>query len=147
MSNLFDLETAPQPAPLPTHLRRLVLVVDDDPIQLEILEYHLQKLQYEVLKFDRAAPVLETARKQLPDLILLDIQLPDASGLDVCAQLVDDPATSSIPVVIVSGSDDPEVVRAARKAGCRFFLRKPYDPNILVLIADHSIQDSDRWMV
>lgn len=146
MSQLFDVDTEPKPQPLPAHLRRLVLIVEDDPDQLELLEYRLRQLQYEVLKLDSGKQVFETAKSNLPDLIILDVQLPDASGLELCTQLADDPATATVPVVIVSGTDEPEIVREARKAGCRYFLRKPYDPNTLVLIAEHAIREADRWL-
>jgi two-component system phosphate regulon response regulator PhoB/two-component system alkaline phosphatase synthesis response regulator PhoP len=79
-------------------------------------------------------------------LILLDIELPDGSGLELCSELADDPATSAIPVVIVSGTEQSDVIRAARRAGSRFFLCKPYDPNALLLIAEHSIREADRWI-
>ncbi len=147
MSHLFEVDTEPQPQPLPTSMKRLVMVVDDDLDQLEILEYRLKQLRFEVIKLNSGQEVVSTALKNLPDLIILDIHLPDASGLELCEQLADHQATSTVPVVIVSGSDEPDVVRAARQAGCRFFLRKPYDPNALLLIAEHSIRESDRWLL
>ncbi len=143
---ISEIDTQSQPDPLPTAGQRCILLVEDDPYQLEILEYRLQEMNFAVTTLNRGRHVIETARQLQPDLILLDIELPDTSGLDLCAELADDPATSAIPVVIVSGTEQTDVVRAARKAGCKFFLCKPYDPNALLLIAEHSIREADRWI-
>jgi CheY-like chemotaxis protein len=65
--------------------------------------------------------------------------LPDIDGFELCQQLVDDEATSEIPVIIVSGNDSPDIVRRARAAGCHFFVRKPFDPNALLALIRQAI--------
>lgn len=85
------------------------------------------------------------ARSQRPSLIVLDLRLPDADGLGVCSQLVDSPETCTIPVIILSGLEDPEVVRRCRAAGCQYFLRKPYDPNVLLVLIRQAIRDCRGW--
>ena len=57
-----------------------------------------------------------------------------ATALPLCQHLADDPTTCQIPVIILSGMEGPDIVRNARAAGCLFFLRKPYDPNALLLL-------------
>jgi two-component system, OmpR family, alkaline phosphatase synthesis response regulator PhoP len=89
---------------------------------------------------------LSLARQRRPDLVLLDLGLPDVHGLEVCEQLVDSPETCGIPIIIVSGLDEPDVVRSARSAGCEYFLRKPYDPNALLTLIQHALRrDCFDW--
>ena len=69
----------------------------------------------------------------------MDVGLPDGDGLMFCQRLADAPETCEIPVIILSGMDRADMVRQARAAGCQYFLRKPYDPNALLLLARHAI--------
>ena len=79
-------------------------------------------------------PVCNKAREHRPDLVLLDVRLPDLDGFTVCEELVDSPDTCDIPIIIVSGSDRTDIVRSSRAAGCEFFVSKPYDPNVLLTL-------------
>jgi CheY-like chemotaxis protein len=80
-----------------------------------------------------------------PSLIVLDLRLPDTDGFSVCSQLVDDPATSEIPVIILSGMERPDIIRQSRAAGCQYFVRKPYDPNALLILIRQAIDESRGW--
>lgn len=64
--------------------------------------------------------------------------------LRVCQQLVDNPATCDIPVIILSGMQRPDIIRRSRSAGCRYYVRKPYDPNALLVLIDQAIEESER---
>ena len=89
---------------------------------------------------------LRLARERLPDLVLLDLRLPDVDGFEICEELTDSPDTCHIPIIIVSGLDQPDVVRTARAAGCEFFIGKPYDPNALLTLIEHALtRDLDGW--
>ena len=145
MSQTYDLDNFPHPDATIISNRKKVLVVDDDALQLEVLEYRLNQLGFDVIKLTEGQTVIQTAKNLRPDLILLDIQLPDSDGLDLCQRLSDQASTSEIPVIILSGCDRNDVVRAARSSGSRFFLRKPYDPNALQLIIEHTINESGNW--
>ena len=122
-----------------------ILVIDDDACQAEVLAYRFQKQGYHVSMAGTGADGLAFARSTPPDLVILDIRLPDADGLAICSLLTDDPVTSTVPVVIVSGMERPDIVRAARAAGCRFYVRKPYDPNALLTLAMAAMDESDCW--
>ncbi len=76
---------------------------------------------------------------------MLDLRLPDADGFEVCQQLADSPETCAIPVIILSGLEEPDILRRCRAAGCQFFLRKPYDPNALLTLIRQSIDDATHW--
>jgi CheY-like chemotaxis protein len=136
METLFDSSTSPEFAPVPGRPRRRALVVDDQEIQGEVLSLQLNQLGFQCETRTRGDGVVELARRLQPHLILLDVELPDADGLEICASLNDHPETLDIPVVILSGSERANIVKAARAAGCRFFVNKPYDPGILTLIVD-----------
>ncbi len=84
------------------------------------------------------------ATEEQPDVVILDINLPDANGLDICQEIADAPNTTNIPVIILSGSTDISVVRQARSAGCRFFLSKPFDPNAILLVIRQAIDESGK---
>ena len=66
-------------------------------------------------------------------------------GFDVCQQLADDPQTCSIPVIILSGMERPDIIRRARSSGCQYFVRKPYDPNALLVLIQSAIGEADKW--
>jgi len=118
----------PNPADSPVEGKGQILIVDDDCVQNEVLEYCFRKIGYDSVVATCGESGFSRAKEIRPDLILLDIEMPGISGLEVCRQLIDDPATCGIPVIILSGRDGSEVVRDARSAGCHFFIHKPYDP-------------------
>ena len=118
---------------------RSVLIVDDDAGQTEILSFHLKKQGFTTLTENSGKSGLKTAKDEHPDLIVLDIHMPDLSGLEICERLNDEIATCNIPVIILSGSDETDVVRQARLAGSRFFVRKPYDPNVLLTLIQSAL--------
>ena len=92
------------------------------------------------LTADTGSGALELARSQRPHLVLLDLGLPDADGFQVCQELADDLATTSIPVIIVSGEERRDILRRARAAGSQFYVRKPYDPNALLVLIETALR-------
>lgn len=146
MTQANGLDCQPQSQAVVVKPARTALLVDDDQLQLEVLEYRLRQLGFQVCTLSSGAELQKTARSLQPHLILLDIELPDSDGIELCRGLSDDDQTCDIPVVLLSGTERSDVVRAARSAGSRFFLRKPYDPNALALIVEHTARDvADDW--
>jgi CheY-like chemotaxis protein len=121
-------------------LRGKILLVDDDSDQADALASRLTRLGFETLTEHQGGRAVRRAGSELPDLVLLDLGLPDMDGLDVCRHLVDSPETCGIPVIIVSGREGSDIVRECRSAGSDFFVRKPYDPNVLLTLIQHSLQ-------
>ena len=119
--------------------RGRILVVDDDRDQANVLSTALDRLGFDVFTAHDLQTGSQLIRSSRPQLILLDIRLPDGSGMDFCRELGDDLATCQIPVILLSGMEGPAVIRGARAAGCRYFLRKPYDPNALLLLVEDSL--------
>ena len=122
----------------------LVLIVDDDDALTDVLSLRLKKVGFETRIASCGQSALSMARNQRPGVILLDVRLPDVDGLELCQQLGDDPATADIPVIILSGLERPDIIRSARAAGGCFFLRKPYDPNALLILIRQAIEDADN---
>ena len=103
----------------------LVLVVDDDEPQRRLLYDLLSRMGYRVLLADSGTCGIAIACQERPDLILLDIRLPDMSGLEVAGVLKASPETSSIPIAAVTALAMPGDERAIRESGCDAYMAKP----------------------
>jgi len=111
--------------------RQTVLVVDDAQDMHDIIEARLRPEDLALLHAYDARTALELAQRRRPDLILLDLDLPDQSGLAVCRQVVEDPELMSIPVIILTGTTAIEAKVEAFDAGAADYITKPFDPNEL----------------
>jgi CheY-like chemotaxis protein len=120
-----------------------ILIVDDDEAVSHVLSRRLQQQGFETRVADSGKLGLAMARSQQPELILLDLRLPDIDGFALCQQLVDDPETAEIPVIIVSGMERPDIIRRSRAAGCHYFVRKPYDPNALLVLIERALGEPE----
>jgi diguanylate cyclase (GGDEF)-like protein len=103
-----------------------VLFVDDDPSLLTLLRTTFELIDVEIAEATTAADALAAIAARPPDVVVLDIGLPDIDGLTLCRRLKDDPATDWIGVVLLTGADDVEA--SARRAGADALLRKPFSP-------------------
>jgi CheY-like chemotaxis protein len=107
--------------------KETVLVVDDDPVTVQILSSHLREHGYNVATAaDAMQAVMYSLRGPL-SAIFLDIKLPGGSGLDVLKKLKSSARTAQIPVIVITGLDDPAIPQKARELGADEFLRKPLD--------------------
>lgn len=109
-----------------------ILIVDDLATNRIILKVKLNAACHETIQAASGAEALELARREQPKMILLDMMLPDISGLDVCRRLRADPATQHIPVVIITASGDRASRLHALEAGADEFLTKPLNEVILL---------------
>ena len=102
-----------------------ILVVDDEPDQVEILSINLRECGYRVLTADNGLEALNQARRHLPDLILMDVMMPDINGLSVCEILRCQPSTGKIPIIMLTalGGQIPRL--SGMEAGADEFLTKP----------------------
>jgi DNA-binding response OmpR family regulator len=132
----------PQSAPVVADRRHTVLIIDDDDTLSDVLSYRLKKQGLRTVAAYSGEAGLAKAKAEPPSAIVLDLCLPDADGLLICEQLTDSPETCLTPIIILSGKEQPGIVRRCRAAGCRYFLRKPYDPNALLLLIRQAIRDA-----
>lgn len=110
-----------------------ILVVDDEPDAVDLVQFNLTNAGYEVLSAADGHEALEKARAFCPDLILLDVMLPEIDGLEVCKLLRRDPATSGIPVIMLTAKA-AEIDRVlGLELGADDYVTKPYSPRELVL--------------
>ena len=105
-----------------------VLTVDDDKKSREIIQVLLQNQGYETLEAESGEAALDLIRVELPDLILLDVEMGGISGFEVVKQLKQDSQTRSIPVIMVTGLGDRESRLRALENGAEDYLMKPVDP-------------------
>jgi DNA-binding response OmpR family regulator len=108
----------------------VILVVDDDPTIVKVLTLSLETDGFRVLTANDAKTALQVARTERPALILLDWQMPGASGLDVTRALRadDDPELRDVPVVLITGQTGDENTAAGFAAGVTDYLTKPFRP-------------------
>jgi len=104
-----------------------ILVVDDIRANSMLIEAYLKPMGYEVMTVDSGLGALELARESPPDLVLLDVRLPDLDGFEVCRKLREEQATSLVPIVMVTSLNATEDRVKALEAGADDFLSKPVD--------------------
>jgi ribonuclease P protein subunit RPR2 len=112
-----------------------VLFVDDDPALLTLLRTTFELIDVEIAEAKTAADARAAIAARPPDVVVLDIGLPDVDGLTVCRHLKEHPSTSWIGVVLLTGLAD-EAERAARRAGADALLRKPFSPLELLSVVE-----------
>jgi two-component system, cell cycle response regulator DivK len=104
--------------------RKCVLIVEDNPLNMKLFRALLESQSYGTLAANEGAAGLELAREHDPDLIIMDVALPDASGIDIVRALKTDDRTRHIPVVAITASMPDEEARI-RAAGGDGFMTKP----------------------
>ena len=104
-----------------------VLVCDDQQENLDLLEASLSPLGYEVLPALDGPTALEIARRRQPDVLLLDVMMPEMDGFEVCRRLKLDVETQLLPVVFITGLDSREARLRGLESGATEFLSKPFD--------------------
>lgn len=109
-----------------------ILIVDDVATNRIVLKVKLAGACYETIQCATGEAALRLARSERPDLILLDLQLPDMNGIELCRRLRADPVTHTIPVVILTTLNDAVTRVAALNAGADDFLGKPIDELLLL---------------
>lgn len=108
-----------------------ILIVDDDPYIREIIMMILKLEGYNVAELDNGEAVVNTVHEIRPDLILLDIQLGDIDGRDICRQLKEHTSTQDIPVIIISGNQSWQAF-LGNECNADGFLTKPFEMKELV---------------
>jgi diguanylate cyclase (GGDEF)-like protein len=108
-----------------------VLVADDDPVNRQVLA-ELLKPEYTVLLAKNGEQALERTARHAPDLVLLDVMMPDLSGYEVLRRLRADPQTAHISVIFISGLDRPEDEANGLKMGASDYIAKPFNSTVVM---------------
>jgi len=118
-----------------------ILIADDDPMMTSILSATLGTRGYTVAVARDAMQAVMFAVQQQPDLVLLDINMPAGTGLGAIKRLKASARTSSIPVVVVSGSSDLTLPATVRAEGAKAFFRKPVDLDALCVRLEEILKE------
>jgi len=114
-------------------VREQILVVDDEPEAIELVEFNLKQAGFSVVSAADGAEAVKKARAARPSLIVLDLMLPEVDGLEVCKMLRRDPATASIPIIMLTAKA-AEIDRVlGLELGADDYVTKPFSPRELVL--------------
>jgi len=113
-------------------VRKSILIIDDDPGLVKTVKPILLNKGYSVLTANTGEKGIQIAKKQLPDLVILDVILPGVKGREVCAQLKEDKDTQKIPIIFLTAKDSPDDVEAELEAGALTHITKPFSANTLL---------------
>jgi two-component system cell cycle response regulator DivK len=111
--------------------RKKILIIDDQPDVRRVLTISLRHLGYETCEASDGSAGIRMSLMEHPDLILMDLSLPDASGLETAKRIKTNSKTSHIPIVACSGWKSDEILEQAAEAGILEFLAKPISPELL----------------
>ncbi|NQZ58371.1 MAG: response regulator [Lentisphaeraceae bacterium] len=111
--------------------QKTIMIVDDEADIRELICFNLEKEGYRVIQVDNGEAVLELARMQQPDLIVLDVMLPGIDGIDVCYKLKKDDSLKQIPVIMLSAKSDELDQLIGLKIGADDYMTKPFSPKLL----------------
>jgi len=119
-----------------------ILVVDDEPEAVELVEFNLRQAGYDVASAGDGAEALKKAHDAQPNLVILDLMLPEVDGLEVCKMLRRDPATASLPIIMLTAKA-AEIDRVlGLELGADDYITKPFSPRELVLRVKNLLQRS-----
>jgi CheY-like chemotaxis protein len=105
--------------------KKTVLIIEDEEDAAELFAEMMRVSGFRVLKTSRSAPAINMMIADKPDVVILDIMMPEISGLDILHQMRQDPELSSIPVVVVSAKSMPADIKNGMEAGASTYLTKP----------------------
>ncbi|MDA0214942.1 MAG: response regulator transcription factor [Planctomycetota bacterium] len=111
---------------------KTALVVEDESEIADLVKFHLEREGIEVTITRSGRKALELARKALPDLLVLDLMLPDLDGLEVCRRLKENDETKKIPVVMLTARGSEADIVAGIEMGADDYVTKPFSPRVLM---------------
>jgi CheY-like chemotaxis protein len=107
--------------------RHKILLVDDSQTVLMMHRMLLNEQQYELILARNGKEAVERAKREVPDLILLDVVMPEMDGYEACRRIREDAATRHTPIIMVTTRGEPHNVQRGYASGCNEYLTKPFD--------------------
>lgn len=111
---------------------KTIAIVEDDKDILELIALHAQKAGFKAKKFSNAESFLRYLATDIPDVLILDLMLPDIDGLEICKKLRSDPATSKLPIIILTAKIDEIDRIVGLELGADDYVTKPFSPRELM---------------
>jgi two-component system, OmpR family, phosphate regulon response regulator PhoB len=124
-----------------TENQKTVIVVEDEPDAAELFAEMMRVSGFRVLKTYSSTPAISMIAKEQPDVVILDIMMPDISGLEVLRFMRRDPKLKEIPVIVVSARSMPSDIREGLEAGATIYLTKPVGYLDLKKAVDQVVQE------
>ena len=125
MTQQSELAAGDRLQPLPSARRKTILVVEDNELNMKLFHDLLETRGYNVVQTRNGMEALKLARQHKPDLIIMDIQLPEISGLEVTKWIKDDDALKTIPIIAVTAFAMKGDEEKIRESGCEGYIAKP----------------------
>jgi len=116
-----------------------ILIVDDDPMIRRLLQVNFRLEGFDVDVAGRGEEALELASAVRPDIVVLDVSMPDMDGWEVMGRLRDNPETASVPVVFLTARTGQREQEKAQQLGADGYLVKPFDPGELVQVVQRTL--------
>lgn len=113
-------------------MTKQVLVVDDDQLMHRLYKHHLERAGYQMVSAMNGREALDLAATQVPQLIVMDIMMPDIDGLAALRELKKSEATKSIPVIVITANGNQLAKQESANCGAAIFLTKPFSPTQLL---------------
>ena len=121
----------------------IILVIEDEPEIAELLATHIRHAGYLVRVIDRGLAGMTIAQQETPDLILLDLMLPDVDGLEVCRELQRSPQTSGIPIIMLTARGEESDIVDGLECGATDYITKPFSSKVLLARIRNILRRSD----
>lgn len=109
-----------------------ILLVDDEPDILEFMEYNLRKEDFTVFKANNGKEALEMAQRELPDLIILDIMMPEMDGIEACRHIREHPSLKNVMIAFLTARNEDYSQIAGFDVGADDYITKPIKPRVLI---------------
>ena len=123
-------------------MKRRIVIADDDPAIVTLVSSSLQADRYEVFAGSNGAEALSHIRRHRPHAAILDIRMPGTDGVAALEEIKADPALSAIPVMMLTGERNPEIVMQALSCGAADYMVKPFHPDTLVERVERMIRNA-----
>ncbi len=113
-------------------MSKKVVLIEDEPDIAEVIEYNLAREGYKVFLAYNGLEGLETVKRERPEVVLLDLMLPELDGIEVCRQIRENPMTRSLPIIMVTAKGEESDVVLGLELGADDYVTKPFSPRELI---------------
>jgi DNA-binding response OmpR family regulator len=121
-----------------------VMVIDDEPFILMMLEDKLKRAGLDVIALKESVNAVDIIKREKPDLIILDWMMPEVSGIEVCGMLKSDPELSDIPIYMLTAKGQEEDEKLGLRSGVDRYITKPFSPSALLDIVLKELENMGK---